>query len=36
MVKIGYSEDISLTKKFSKISDARLIWGGDQTMKNQK
>ena len=35
MVKIVRynSEDISLTKKFSKISDARLIWGGDQTIE---
>lgn len=30
------SNDISITNKFSKISDARMVWGGDNTVKNIK
>ncbi len=30
------SNDILITNKFSKISDARMVWGGDNTVKNIK
>lgn len=30
------SNNISVTNKFSKMSDARMVWGGDNTVKNIK
>lgn len=33
---IRYSNRDSITKKFSKICDARLIWGGDKTISDLK